>query len=86
MDQEPEGTHLVIFVVGGVVLLLLLLGVAAAFFFMGTTEMVVDMPVMEEEAQPEWVLPPHGLPVEEAIRPKVAPLNPNAPVEKLPQK
>jgi hypothetical protein len=41
MEQESDGTNLVIFVVGGVVLLLLLVGGGAAFFFMGT-EMVVD--------------------------------------------
>ncbi len=35
MDQESEGTNLVIFVVGGVVLLLLILGVGAFFLFTG---------------------------------------------------
>lgn len=38
MDQEPEGTSVMIFVVGGVVLLLLLLGVAAFFLFPGWHE------------------------------------------------
>jgi hypothetical protein len=38
MDQESEGTSVVIFVVGGVVLLLLLLGGAAFFLFPGWHE------------------------------------------------
>ena len=38
MDQESEGTSLVIFVVGGVVLLLLLLLGGAAFFFFASRQ------------------------------------------------
>ena len=38
MDQEPEGTGVVIFVVCGVVLLVLLLGGAAFFLFPGWHE------------------------------------------------
>ena len=48
MDQESEGTNLVIFVVGGVVLLLLLLGGGALFFL--RSEAVADMPPIMEGA------------------------------------
>jgi len=52
MDQESEGTNLVIFVVGGVVLLLLLLGGGALFFLMARSEAVADMdPIMDAPAE-----------------------------------
>jgi len=49
MDQESEGTSVMIFVVGGVVLLLLLLGGAAFFLFPGWQE---DSARREVEAAP----------------------------------
>jgi len=52
VDQESEGTSLVIFVVGGVVLLLLLLGGGAFFFLMARSEAVEDMhPIMDAPAE-----------------------------------
>jgi hypothetical protein len=86
MDQESEGTNLVIFVVGGVVLLLLLLlGGAAFFWFMSVEAMpAAEMPVMEPakvEVHEEGPILVGPEPVEEAIRPKVAPLNKQPPNE-----
>ena len=86
MDQESEGTSVMIFVVGGAVVLLLLLG-GAAFFFLMRAEATPDtMPVEEpaavevHEEGPIHVGP--GL-NDEPIRPKVMPLNkkPPEPVE-----
>jgi len=88
MDQESEGTSLVIFVVGGVVLLLLLLGGAAFFWFMSVEAMpAAEMPVMEPakvEVHEEGPILVGPEPVEEAIRPKVAPLNKQPPTEQEP--
>jgi hypothetical protein len=77
MDQESEGTSVVIFVVGGVVLLLvLLMAGGAAFFFLAADSgpMPAEMPVMEKH---------------EAIRHEVGPMDKgreNQPqVEKVPQ-
>ena len=52
MDQESEGTSLVIFVVGGVVLLLLLLGGAAFFWLMSAEGMAEsEKPIMDAPAE-----------------------------------
>jgi hypothetical protein len=77
MDQESEGTSLVIFVVGGVVVLLLLLG-AGAFWFLGMpsyAEPVEEPPAMEV---PKAEV--HEGPVQdEPIRPKKAQELPKGP-------
>ncbi len=57
MDQESEGTNLVIFVVGGVVLLLLLLGGGAAFFLMARSEARDEEAIMEAAEEHHKVAP-----------------------------
>jgi hypothetical protein len=91
MDQESEGTSLVIFVVGGVVLLLLILGAGTFFFLMRSEARMeeaapfVDEPArveVHEEGGPVLVGPG---PVDEPIRPKVAPIKkPSDKLETLP--
>ena len=79
MDQESEGTSLVIFVVGGVVLLLLLLGGGAFFFLMARSEAVEDMqPIMDAPAE---MLPGGVDKVQVQTRPDGVP----NPVQNLPQ-
>jgi len=84
MDQESEGTSVMIFVVGGAVVLLLLLGGGAFFFLMRAEGMpgpVDEPPTVEvHEEGPIHVGPG---PIDEPIRPKVMPLNkkPPEPVE-----
>src|SRR5579864_7024463 len=72
MDQESEGTSLVIFVVGGAVLLLLLLGGGAFFFLMSSSqedsirkEVEATSPLKEihkglKEFKPEPIFPVDG--------------------------
>jgi hypothetical protein len=86
MDQESEGTSVVIFVVCGAVVLLLLLGGGAFFFLMRAEGMpdtapVVEPPAVEvHEEGPIHVGPGAN---DEPTRPKVMPINkePPKPVE-----
>jgi len=73
MDQESEGTSVVIFVVCGVVVLLLLLGGAAFFFLMRVEAMPDTMPVEEPpavEVHKEGPIHVGPGPMDEPIRPE----------------
>ena len=76
MDQESEGTNLVIFVVGGVVLLLLLLGGGAFFFLMRAEGMAEAEALREEMMHKEAVL--EGMELEKAQNNEPAPRQPHA--------
>jgi hypothetical protein len=85
MDQESEGTNMVIFVVGGAVILLLLLGGGAAFWFLSVESSgMPEEPATRAVAEPTVEVHEGPVTVDDALPVKDAVQQPPVRVQTIP--